>query len=209
MTQTFNDFSWESLENRRGPAVILPHAYQTVYVCVCFNSFARREAETCRHAQFPGKPVPHLRKLLLPMRRQRLELTARFLEESTLLGVQHLGWFLRSFLIRHYLVKCDAGSRLSIFVNIIWAATWQNRQCGCAPSEDSDQPGHPPSLTRVFAFRMKKAWSLSYPLSYPLSTHFVGFVISRLNFKECCIIKLFWFQPDQNVCIPYDECLKL
>ena len=30
----------------------------------------------------------------------------------------------------------------------------------CAPSEDSDQPGHPPSLIRVFAVRMKKAWLL-------------------------------------------------
>ena len=47
----------------------------------------------------------------------------------------------------------------------IWAATWQNQQCGCAPNEDSDQPGHPPSLIRVFAVRMKKAWVLSYPLS--------------------------------------------
>ena len=35
----------------------------------------------------------------------------------------------------------------------------------CAPSEDSDQPGHPPSLIRVFAIRMKKAWVRSYPLS--------------------------------------------
>ena len=35
----------------------------------------------------------------------------------------------------------------------------------CAASEDSDQPGHPPSLIRVFAVRMKKAWVLSYPLS--------------------------------------------
>ena len=35
----------------------------------------------------------------------------------------------------------------------------------CAPSEDSDQPGHPPSLIRVFAVRMKKAQVLSYPLS--------------------------------------------
>ena len=34
----------------------------------------------------------------------------------------------------------------------------------CAPSEDSDQPGHPPSLIRVFAICMKKAWILSYPL---------------------------------------------
>ena len=46
-----------------------------------------------------------------------------------------------------------------------WAATWQNQQNGCAPSEDSDQPGHSPSLIRVFAVRMKKAWVLSYPLS--------------------------------------------
>ena len=34
-----------------------------------------------------------------------------------------------------------------------------------APSEDSDQPGHLPSLIRVFAVRMKKAWVISYSLS--------------------------------------------
>ena len=34
-----------------------------------------------------------------------------------------------------------------------------------APSEDSGQPGHPPSLIRVFAVCMKKARVLSYPLS--------------------------------------------
>ena len=28
----------------------------------------------------------------------------------------------------------------------IWATSWQNQQSECAPSEDSDQPGHPPSL---------------------------------------------------------------
>ena len=27
-----------------------------------------------------------------------------------------------------------------------WATTWQNQQSDCAPSEDPDQPGHPPSL---------------------------------------------------------------
>ena len=32
----------------------------------------------------------------------------------------------------------------------IWATTWQNQQNECAPSKDSDQPGHPPSLIRVF-----------------------------------------------------------
>ena len=35
----------------------------------------------------------------------------------------------------------------------------------CTPSEDSDQPGHPPSLIRVFAVRIKKHWVLSYPMS--------------------------------------------
>ena len=35
----------------------------------------------------------------------------------------------------------------------------------CASREDSDQPGHPPSLIKVFAVRMKKPWVLSYPMS--------------------------------------------
>ena len=34
-----------------------------------------------------------------------------------------------------------------------WAETWQNQQSDCVASEDSDQPGHPPSLTRVLAVR--------------------------------------------------------
>ena len=81
----------------------------------------------------------------------------------------------------------------------IWAATWQNQQSDCAPSEDSDQPGHPPSLIRVFAVCMDKAWVLSYPLSAhqilwsdwadtqaDLSlrwahSHIVGFVMLRLS----------------------------
>ena len=59
----------------------------------------------------------------------------------------------------------------------------------CAPGEDSDQPGHSPSLIRVFAVSMKKAWVLSYPLNaHDLAdlslrwahSHFLGFVMSRL-----------------------------
>ena len=82
----------------------------------------------------------------------------------------------------------------------IWAATWQNQQSHCVPIEDSDQPGHPPSLIRVFAVRMKKTWVLSYPLSaqrrlwsdwvdaqadlslHWAHSHFVGFVMSWLIF---------------------------
>ena len=39
-----------------------------------------------------------------------------------------------------------------------WAASWQNQQNDCVPSEDSDQPGHPPSLIRVFAVRSTLRW---------------------------------------------------
>ena len=42
---------------------------------------------------------------------------------------------------------------LSLNANHIWATAWQNQQNDCAPSEDSDQPGHLPSLIRVFAVR--------------------------------------------------------
>ena len=97
---------------------------------------------------------------------------------------------------------------------LAFTAVWWNPRCddkiepphdktnkmACAPIEDSDQPGHPPSLIRVFDVRMKKAWVLSYPLSAwrrlwsdwadaqaDLSlrwaySHFVGFVVRRLKF---------------------------
>ena len=76
-----------------------------------------------------------------------------------------------------------------------------------APSEDSDQPGHPPSLMGIFAVRTKKAWVLSYPLSAQrrlwsdwadaqadlslcwAHSHFVGFVTRR---HICC-----WFKTDK------------
>ena len=79
---------------------------------------------------------------------------------------------------------------------MIWAMTWKNQQNECAPSEDSDQPGHPSD--QIFAVHMKKAWVLSYPLSAQrrhwsdwvnaqadlslrlAHTHFVGFVMLRL-----------------------------
>ena len=41
----------------------------------------------------------------------------------------------------------------------------KTNKMACAPSEDSDQPGHPPSLIRDFTVHMKKAWVLSNPLS--------------------------------------------
>ena len=37
----------------------------------------------------------------------------------------------------------------------------KTNKMACTPSEDSDQPGHSPSLIRVFAVRMKEVWVLS------------------------------------------------
>ena len=44
---------------------------------------------------------------------------------------------------------------LDIELVTMWAASWQNQYNECAPSEDSDQPGHLPSLIRVFAMCSK------------------------------------------------------
>ena len=70
-------------------------------------------------------------------------------------------WRNPDFILRKARIKCD----YSVTEQMIWAATCQNQQSECAPSEESDQPGHPPSLIRVFTVRMKKAWVLSYALS--------------------------------------------
>ena len=67
----------------------------------------------------------------------------------------------------------------------------------CAPSEGSDQLGHAPSLIRVFAVRMNKAWVFCYPLRRQerlwsdwvdprqiclrwAHSHYVGLVMRRL-----------------------------
>ena len=91
------------------------------------------------------------------------------------------------------------------------AATRQNQQNDCAPSEDSDEPGRPPSLIRVFAVRMMKAWTLSCPLSAErrlwsdwaeakadlslrwVHSHFVGFVMSRLK-----ICREYWSESSRR-----------
>ena len=47
-----------------------------------------------------------------------------------------------------YLKTSDIPKKTVIILK--WAASWQNQQNDCAASEDSDQPGHPPCLIRVF-----------------------------------------------------------
>ena len=91
----------------------------------------------------------------------------------------------------------------------------KTNKMACAPSEDSDQPRHPPSLIRVFAVRMKKAWVISYPLSAQrrlwsdwadaqadlslrrVHSHFVGFVMSWLICRpwlDCSFRRLIFSQ---------------
>ena len=58
-------------------------------------------------------------------------------------------YFISTFYGKQMLnLACD----LLILYNI-WAAARQKKQNDCAPSENSDQPRHPPSLIRVFAWR--------------------------------------------------------
>ena len=62
---------------------------------------------------------------------------------------------------------------------------------GCVPSEDSDQPGHPLSLIRIFAVRMKKAWVLSYPLN---AKRLSGLSLHWAHMPLCCFChEVFFF----------------
>ena len=91
-------------------------------------------------------------------------------------------------------------------VSVFWSCVkWdespydETNKMARAPSEDSDQPGHPPSLIQVFAASMKTAWVFSYALSAQrrlwsdwvdaqaelslrwVHSLFVGFVMRRLR----------------------------
>ena len=50
--------------------------------------------------------------------------------------------------LRHQLYDCE-----SVESKINEPAHDKTNKMACAPSEDSDQPGHPPSLIRIFAMR--------------------------------------------------------
>ena len=98
-----------------------------------------------------------------------------------------------------------------LFMNSVgttkWAASGQNQQCGCAPSEDSDQPGLLPSLIRVvWSESSLSAWrkpgSLATHWAHSEDSdqtgrmprliwvfagrtcHFVGFVMRRLKWNN-------------------------
>ena len=76
----------------------------------------------------------------------------------------------------------------------------------CAPSEDSDQPGHPPSLIRVFSVHMRKAESTAKPLmrlggcpgwsESSLGTKVILLVLSCLTYvnnTDFCYFEAFYF----------------
>ena len=61
--------------------------------------------------------------------------------------------FTEAWLLFHcvwHFKSVETNFRKLIFNVNNWAVTWQNQQSDGAPSEDSDQPGHPPCLIRVF-----------------------------------------------------------
>ena len=84
-----------------------------------------------------------------------------------------------------------------------------NKKSTVCPIEDSDQPGHLPSLISIFVVRLKNPWVLSYPLNVQQrlwwdladaqadlnlcwgTGHYVGFVVLLLLFhiyysQTCC-----------------------
>ena len=93
-----------------------------------------------------------------------------------------------------WVLPCFLFSCFSVLIRIVTTSLGEERADLCAPH----QPGHPRSLIRVFAVRMKKAWTLSYPLSAQrrlwsdwadaqadlslrwAHSHIVGFVTRRL-----------------------------
>ena len=76
-----------------------------------------------------------------------------------------------------------------VMVSVIWAASWQNQQNECAPSEDSDQPGHLGCSATLWVHSKdsdqtgcmpKLIWVFAGP-----TCHFVGFIMRRLNYYVC------------------------
>ena len=90
------------------------------------------------------------------------------LEQKMLLNLHKKSW-VDGFTLEDYSKHCTTNENtvkemLELAKNYHKVYNKTNKM-PCAPSEDSDQPGHPPSLIRVFAVCMMKAWALSYPLS--------------------------------------------
>ena len=90
--------------------------------------------------------------------------------------IKSFGFFTRQFLV-HFIPSTQDPFIASYWFWRWWRGiggseipTWselphdKTNKVACVPGKDSDQPGHPPTLIRVFAVRMKRALVLSYPL---------------------------------------------
>ena len=88
---------------------------------------------------YPGLSVQILRIITVSGVHENLEAHFKFTKYFLFIVTQTF-WVFSQYLpcILHHILK--------YFVIHIWAATWQNQQNECAPTEDSDQPGHPPIL---------------------------------------------------------------
>ena len=69
----------------------------------------------------------------------------------------------------------------------------------CAPSSDSDQPGHPPCLIRDFAMHMKKLWITGYPKSTQQRVYQTGWM-PRLTLQPST-----WGHQKCNAWRQYDD----
>ena len=73
------------------------------------------------------------------------------------------------FTVEIEIKQTDLEDNVCIYLSNDWITTAiepprdKTNEMTCAPSKNSDQPGHSPSLIRVFAVRMKVALVLSYP----------------------------------------------
>ena len=87
---------------------------------------------------------------------------AYFFKNKTKISEQRPNWVPKccTALLCHY-----SSHEISKPLKVEMSLRMTNPTNWCAPSKDTDQPGHPPSLIRVFAVCMKKLWILSYPLS--------------------------------------------
>ena len=96
-----------------------------------------------RHAIWTGPSGPSCR-VATYITNGKLRILVLFSKDSGKIEFRNVDsepWFYTrmSAIFRQSITQC-----LSVEVSK-WAATWQNQQSDCAPSEDSDQPGHPPS----------------------------------------------------------------
>ena len=67
-------------------------------------------------------------------------------------------------------IDAEQSAYLHILVSIFEPPYDKTNKMTWAPSEDPDQPGHLPSLIRVFTVRMDKHWALNYLFEHTVKT---------------------------------------